>query len=252
MCLILFAWDAHPDYKLVVAANRDEFFERASLPMHWWQDRPVLGGRDLTAGGSWMTLSASGRFGAVTNVRDVTRDETAPRSRGEIPVAFSAGSSAPDAFVKGLPADEYAGYNVVVTDIDAMWWGNNHAAETAPVEPGVHAVSNAALDTPWPKVVEGKRRFSGVLASGAETEGFFAVLADTDVAQDDLLPDTGAGLELERLLSSAFISSPDYGTNAATVLRVGRDGSYDVEERRFLRGEETGRVAFAGRFDLST
>ena len=246
MCLILVACDAHPDFRLVVAANRDEFFDRASVPMHWWDDAPVLAGRDLTAGGSWLTLSATGRFAAVTNVRDFTRMEAAPRSRGEIPVAFTAGDSAPEEYLAGLPGDEYNGYNAVVSDLESLWWGNNWAGTVARVEPGVHGLSNAALNTPWPKVVDGKRRFADAIESGANTEDLFAVLADRTVAPDELLPDTGAGIEIERLASPAFITSPDYGTNASTVVRVRRDGSFDAAERRFLRGEETGRVAFEG------
>ena len=247
MCLILAAWDADPTYRLVVAANRDEFFERTSLPMHWWADIPVLAGRDLTAGGSWMTFSDTGRFAAVTNVRDFTRPDAALRSRGEIPVGFSAGSDSPGDYCRGLPTEEFTGYNALVSDLETLWWTGNWAGAVLPLDAGIYGVSNAALDTPWPKVVNGKRQFGDALASGAEIEDLFAVLADDAVAPDELLPDTGVGLELERLVSPAFISSPDYGTNASTVLRVRRDGSYDVEERRFLRGEETGRVTFTGR-----
>jgi uncharacterized protein with NRDE domain len=247
VCLILLAWDADAAYRLVVASNRDEFFERTSVPMHWWDDVPVLAGRDLTANGSWMTFSASGRFAAVTNVRDFTRPDEAPRSRGEIPVGFSAGDDSPADYCSGLPAEEYTGYNALVSDLQSLWWTSNWAGAALPLDAGIYGVSNAALDTPWPKVVNGKRHFGEVLASGAEVEDFFGVLADDAVAPDDLLPDTGVGIELERLVSPAFISSPDYGTNASTVLRIRRDGSYDIEERRFLRGEETGRVAFTGR-----
>jgi uncharacterized protein with NRDE domain len=246
VCLILVAWDAHPDYRLVVAANRDEFFERASVPMHWWDDLPILGGRDSTAGGGWLTLSASGRFAAVTNVRDFTRLEAAPRSRGEIPVGFCAGTSSPEEYLAGLPAPEFNGYNALVSDLDTMWWSNNWDGAAQQIEAGIHGISNAALDTPWPKVVDGKARLADALQSGAETADLFAVLADDTLAPDELLPDTGAGIEIERLASPAFISSPEYGTNASTVLRIRRDGSYDIEERRFLRGEETGRAAFAG------
>lgn len=248
MCLILFGWDAHPDFQFVLASNRDEFFERPSEPMHWWDDVPVLGGRDLTAGGSWLTLSASGRFSAVTNVRDFTRPETGTRSRGQIPVGFSAGTEPPGEYLAGLPADEFTGYNALATDLDTLWWANNFAGAALPLVAGVYGVSNAALDTPWPKVVDGKRRFTDVLEAGAEPEDFFAVLADRTVAPDHLLPDTGVGLEIERLASPAFIMSPDYGTHASTVLRIGRDGAYEIEERRYLRGEETGRVSFRGRF----
>jgi uncharacterized protein with NRDE domain len=252
VCLILVAWDAHPDYPLVVAANRDEFFDRASAPMHWWEDLPILGGRDLTAGGGWLTLSASGRFAAVTNVRDFTRSQAAPRSRGEIPVGFSSGDTSPKEYLVGLPTDEFNGYNAVVSDLDSMWWGNNppqaggapRAGTVAPVEPGIHGISNAALDTPWPKVVDGKRRFADAVESGVDVEDLFTVLADRTIAPDELLPDTGAGLEIERLASPAFITSPEYGTHASTVVRMRRDGSFDAEERRFLRGEETGRVVF--------
>jgi len=248
VCLILAAWDVHSDYQLVVASNRDEFFERTSLPMHWWDDVPVLGGRDLTAGGSWMTLAANGRFAAVTNVRDFTRPNEAPRSRGEIPVGFSAGTESPADYCRALPGDEFTGYNVLASDLDTLWWTSNWAGAALPLDTGIYGVSNAALDTPWPKVVNGKHRFADALAAGAAVEDLFAVLADDAVAPDDLLPDTGVGLELERLVSPAFISSPDYGTNASTVLRIRRDGSYDIEERRFLRGTETGRVSFRGQF----
>jgi uncharacterized protein with NRDE domain len=246
VCLILAAWEADPTYQLVVAANRDEFFERESLPMHWWADVPVLAGRDLTAGGSWMTISESGRFAAVTNVRDFTRPDAALRSRGEIPVGFSAGSDSPADYCRGLPTEEFTGYNALVSDLETLWWTSNWAGAALPLDAGIYGVSNAALDTPWPKVVNGKRHFGDALASGAEVEDFFSVLADDAVAPDDLLPDTGLDIELERLASPAFISSPDYGTTASTVLRIRRDGFYDVEERRFLRGEETGRVAFTG------
>lgn len=248
MCLILFGWDVHPDYRLVLASNRDEFFERTSLPMHWWDDIPVLGGRDLTAGGSWLTLSATGRLSAVTNVRDFTRPETGNRSRGQIPVDFSAGSDSPGDYLAGLPGDEFTGYNALATDLDTLWWANNWAGAALPLGAGVYGVSNAALDTPWPKVVDGKRQFTDVLEAGAEPEQFFSALADRTMAPDDLLPDTGVGLEIERLASPAFITSPDYGTHASTVLRIRHDGHYDIEERRFLRGEETGRVRFTGRF----
>lgn len=248
MCLILAAWDADPTYRLIVASNRDEFFERASLPMHWWDDLPVLGGRDLTARGSWMTLSSVGRFAAVTNVRDFTRPDEALRSRGEIPVGFSAGDDSPADYCRRLPREDYTGYNLLASDLDTLWWTSNWAGAALPLDSGMYGVSNAALDTPWPKVVNGKHHFADALSAGAEMEDFFAVLADDDVAPDELLPDTGVGLELERLVSPAFISSPDYGTHASTVLRIRRDGSYDVEERRFLRGEETGRVAFTGQF----
>ncbi|HUS20416.1 MAG TPA: NRDE family protein, partial [Aeromicrobium sp.] len=147
-----------------------------------------------------------------------------------------------------LPTEEFTGYNALASDLETLWWTSNWAGAALPLDAGIYGISNAALDTPWPKVVNGKRRFGDALASGAKVEDLFAVLADDTLAPDELLPDTGIGIELERLASPAFISSPDYGTTASTVLRIRRDRSYDVEERRFLHGAETGRVTFSGQF----
>jgi uncharacterized protein with NRDE domain len=247
MCLILAAWAAHPEYQLVVAANRDEFFARESAPMQWWPDRPLLAGRDLSVenGGTWLALSKNGRFAAVTNVRDFERQVPGARTRGQLPVEFAAGDVRPGKYLSSIEGSKYNGYNLLVGDMTELWWGSNWAGGRAKLDPGIYGVSNAALDTPWHKVVSGKRMFKKALDAD-DPEAFFAALADDTPAPDDELPETGLPLEMERMASSAFIASPDYGTNASTLVRVRRDGGYEVEERRFLNGVETGRVSFSG------
>lgn len=247
MCLILTAWDAHPDYKLVVAANRDEFFARESAPMAWWEDQPILAGRDLSVpnGGTWLALARSGRFAAVTNVRDFERQVPGARTRGQLPVDFAAGDSKPGKYLTSIDGSAYNGYNLLVSDLSEMWWASNWAGGRAKLAPGIYGVSNAALDTPWHKVVEGKHMFSAALDAD-DPDAFFKALANDTPAPEDELPATGLPLEMERLASAAFISTPDYGTNASTLLRVRHDGTFDIEERRFAAGQETGRVRFEG------
>ncbi|MCE5288315.1 MAG: NRDE family protein [Nocardiaceae bacterium] len=248
MCLILTAWDAHPEYKLVVAANRDEFFARESAPMAWWEDQPILAGRDLSVpnGGTWLALARSGRFAAVTNVRDFERQVPGARTRGQLPVRYVGGDDSPGAYLHNIEGEHFNGYNLLVSDLTELWWASNWWGEPTKLDPGVYGLSNAALDTPWPKVTEGKRMFTEALEAD-DVEAFFASLANDTQAPDDELPSTGIPLELERLASAAFIVSPEYGTNASTLLRVRHDGTFDIEERRFAVGQETGRVRFEGR-----
>ncbi len=250
MCLILAAWDTHPEYTLVVAANRDEFFARESAPMNWWNDKPILAGRDLSVpnGGTWLALSRTGRFAAVTNVRDFERQIEGAKTRGHLPVDFAAGDSKPGDYLTSIDGSAYNGYNLLVGDGAEFWWGSNWAGGRAKLAPGIYGVSNAALDTPWHKVVHGKHMFVEALEAD-DSEAFFAALADDVPAPDDELPATGLPLEMERLASAAFIKTADYGTNASTLLRIRRDGTFDVKERRFVNGSETGRVQFSGVID---
>lgn len=244
MCLILFAYRAHPEYRLVLAANRDEFHDRPAAPADFWGDAPdVLAGRDLRGGGSWLGVTRSGRFAAVTNYRD-PRELLAPRSapsRGELVSGFLRGSDSPAEYLDALSsrAAEYNGFNLLVGDRDALYWFSNRSG-AAPVrlEPGVYGLSNHLLDTPWPKVVRGRAALRDALAAAAplDVEPLFRLLADRAPAADRELPDTGVGVERERLLSSPFIASPDYGTRASTVLLVRADGAARLVERTFSPG----------------
>lgn len=241
MCLILLAHDAHPRYRLVVAANRDEFYARPTAPAAWWPDAPdVLAGRDLRGGGTWLGVTRGGRFAAVTNFRETVPAAPDAPSRGHLVGGFLRGADAPGAYLDALAAraGEFAGFNLLVGEgADLRWLGNRGGPGRA-LEPGVHGLSNALLDTPWPKVVRGTAGLAAALAGGGEVdpEALFRVLWDAEPAPDAHLPDTGVGPERERMLSSPFIRTLDYGTRASTVLLVGRDGRVRFVERTVAPG----------------
>ncbi|AZG44104.1 NRDE family protein [Gordonia insulae] len=250
MCLIVVAWNAHPEYRLVVAANRDEFHRRKTRALSRWSDVPIVGGRDGLAGGTWMGVNADdpSRVAMVTNVRDGRRPVAdGRRSRGALPVEFLVGTDTPDRFAHRLDADDgdYAPVNLLVADDHQLWWATNWPEHgVRQVSDGVHAVSNGALDSNWPKVIEsvaGMERLIAADPAGGSVEPYLDLLADRRRAPDDRLPDTGVPLDRERDLSPIFIDMRGYGTRASTVLRVGRDGHGDITERRFTyRGRPLG------------
>lgn len=240
MCLILFAYEAHADYPLVIAANRDEYYDRPSSPAQFWDDDSnLLGGRDLSAGGTWMAVSRRGRLAAVTNFRD-GRYASASRSRGHLVSEFVAGNTQASDHVADLAssASHYGGFNLLLFDGFGMHYTSNRATVDPLVPPGVHGLSNHLLDTPWPKVNAGKTRLQDILRESPKnwTEAMFALLFDRSLAPDGGLPNTGVSIEWERSLSAAFIQSPSYGTRASTVLRWRRDGHVEFIERSFGPG----------------
>lgn len=253
MCLVLFAWHTRPDLPLVVAANRDEFYARPTEPLSRWDDGFVAG-RDLLAGGTWMGIADSLRFAAVTNVRNGA-PSTGARSRGALPVDYLRGRLSPADYAAQVAATgaEYGSFNLLVGDPAELWWATNRPhGRRQRVEPGVHGLSNAELDTPWPKVTGGKQAFAAALAADdgnpdADPGAYFDVLADSDPAPWEALPDTGIEPELERALSSRFIHYGDYGTRASTLLRVRPDGTFDITERRFDENGRTGEVRYPAR-----
>lgn len=238
MCLIAFAWKAHPDYPLVLVANRDEFHERPAAPLAFWDDAPELcAGRDLRAGGTWLGVHRAGRLAAVTNVRDPVALEGKARSRGELTTGFllSADSGADYARQLQTRAPEYGGYNLLLWDgIELVYASNAPQPNARPLDAGVYGLSNAQLDTPWPKVRRARGAMQAWLDSGLhEWEGLIAALADDVQAPDAELPDTGVGLDTERLLSPPFIRSPGYGTRCSSVVRIDRQGRAEFFERRY-------------------
>lgn len=254
MCLILLGVRAHPRYRLVVAANRDEFFARPTAAAGWWPDAPeVLGGRDLREGGSWMAVSRAGRLAAVTNLRDPSRLRERAPSRGALVRDFVQGEQPAGRHIAALAAaaDAYNGFNLLVDDGAETYWYSNAAGAPPPVRlaDGVYGVSNHLLDTPWPKVEQGKAALRAAIAGAADgalaPEPLLEVLADRAVADDAALPRTGVGVEMERLLSPRFIVSPAYGTRASTVLLVAHDGAATLVERSFAPGgAKHGEVRF--------
>lgn len=233
MCLIVIGWQAHPHYPLVVAANRDEFYARPSSPVGRWPGEPhILGGRDLEAGGTWLGITESGRFAAVTNVREPGIAK-APRSRGELTRNFLQGSQLPGDYLAGLDGAAYAGFNLLAADADSLWYFSNRDGAPRELPPGIYGLSNHRLDTPWPKLLTARQRFSAALALLPADAAMFDILADDSVAADEDLPDTGLPIELERRLSPIFIRSENYGTRASSLLTRDRNGRIHLEERSF-------------------
>lgn len=232
MCLILVAWQTHPEFPLVVAANRDEYYVRPSAEADRWPEDPrILGGRDLEAGGTWLALRQDGRFAAVTNVRDGAAKGS--RSRGHLPGDFLRGDQDPAAYAAAVDGAQYGGFNLLLADQDSLWYCSNRDGAPRQLAAGTYGLSNHLLDTPWPKLVSAKARFAASLASLPALGGFFDLLADPEIVPDPGLPDTGVVLEWERLLSAVFVKSETYGTRASTVLTLGRNGAFRLEERRF-------------------
>ncbi len=244
MCLILLAWQVHPGYPLVVAANRDEFFARPTAPAEFWTDAPqLLAGRDLEAGGTWMGITRNGRFAALTNYRDSTQNRSNAPSRGGLVADFLTGSERPQDYLQRIEASgkERNGYNLLVSNGENLWWSSNMGGAAQQLEPGVYGVSNHLLDTPWPKVGAGKTALTQALDRLPDDQALFELLQDDGIHPDEHLPQTGIPLDWERLLSSAFVKSPDYGTRSSTVLCVGNDGWTVVDEQTWLPDAQRGQ-----------
>jgi uncharacterized protein with NRDE domain len=246
VCLILFAHRAHPDYRLVVAANRDEWFRRPAAPAAFWPDAPdVFGGRDLEANGTWMGITRAGRFAALTNFRDPASNRPDAPSRGTLVREFLVGDASPEAYLGSLDeaAERFNGFSLLVGDGDVLLYYSNHRREILPLERGVYGLSNHLLDVPWPKVRDGKARLIERLNGSVDADGLLDVLGDARLAPDDQLPQTGVALEWERRLSALKIVTPEYGTRASTALLVAEDGEVTFVERSFDRsGAEAGTV----------
>lgn len=247
MCLILFAYEVHPAYRLILAANRDEFYERPTAAAGFWPDAPeVLAGRDLLHGGTWLGVTRGGRFAAVTNYRDPAARLDGARSRGRLVADFLDGRESAAAYTRRLAAraDDYNGFNLLAGDARELYYFSNRGGPSARLAPGVYGLSNALLDTPWPKVLRGKRALAELTEAGdaLAPETVVEILLDRVRAADRELPDTGVGVEVERVLSPLFIVSPGYGTRCSTVVLAQRDGNLTFVERSFGAGALTGEV----------
>jgi uncharacterized protein with NRDE domain len=234
MCLIVFAWRPGHDQPLIVAANRDEFYARPSLPLAQWPESPqVYAGRDLEAGGTWLGVGAHGRFAALTNIRDPHRPP-GRKSRGELVARFLTGELPIDDYLSDVVArsPEYGGFNLLIGNHHELWHYNARETEAVMLPPGVYGLSNAGLDTPWPKLLKAKAALSEVL-DDPQPQALLALLGDAQQAPFAELPDTGVGLATETLLSSVFIASQSYGTRASTALIVQADGARHMVERSF-------------------
>jgi len=252
VCLILLAWRVHPEYPLVLAANRDEFRDRPTEAAQWWLDRPtLLAGRDLQARGTWLGITRAGRLAALTNYRDPQRAKPNAPSRGRLVV---------DALMQEVAVAEhldqlrrispaYADFNLIWTDGHELGVFESVPGDGRTLPPGVYGLSNHLLDTPWPKVERAKSRLAEALSSLPQDERLLELLRDDQPAADEQLPRTGVSVEWERLLSSAFIRGPTYGTVSSTVIRLGADGAVHFREWRWQQdGTLGGEVSY--RFQL--
>jgi uncharacterized protein with NRDE domain len=241
VCLILFAYQAHPRYKLILAANRDEFYDRPTGLAGFWKDAPhVFAGRDLKVGGTWLGISKTGRIAAVTNYREQRTIVQGAPSRGMLVGTYLRGALKAEFYLQGVMRDasQYPGFNLITGDQDALWYYSNRNGN-APrrLEPGIYGLSNHVLDTPWPKVTLGKQRLKGILSEPAfSTDQVFDLLARKEKANDGDLPDSGVGIEIERMLSPIFIRSEKYGTRSSTVLLIDEENNVRFTERTFYPG----------------
>ena len=244
MCLILLAWQVHPGYPLVVAANRDEFFARPAAPAEFWADHPsVLAGRDLSAGGTWMGVAGNGRFAALTNHRGLSHARNDAPSRGPLVANFLGGAEPPETCCKRLAGQDgrpYNGFNLLVGDCDKLFWVSNVSGEARQLPAGIYGLSNELLDTPWPKVEQSKSALAKALQALPDDQPLFQLLLDDTTYPDDMLPRTGIDMEWEKLLSAAFVRGPGYGTRCSTVLLRERTGNILFDEQTWLEQARPG------------
>lgn len=238
MCLIFFSYEMHPGYRLIVAANRDEFYERPTAPLDFWKDAPhILAGRDLRGNGTWMGVTRTGRFAAITNFRDPASVRADAPSRGLLITDFLNRDESPQSYLESVSriGSRYNGFNLLAGDAASLFYYSNRGSGVQKVTPGIYGLSNHLLDTPWPKVKKGKDALTPLFSEKEiRTNAVFCVLEDRTQPPDAELPDTGVGLEWERMLSPLFVSGQIYGTRSSSVLLAERDGEICVTERTFV------------------
>jgi uncharacterized protein with NRDE domain len=265
MCLIVFDWQPDAGSSgpsrplLTLSANRDEFLRRHAEPLHWWEDAPgVLAGRDLTGGGTWLGVSRDGRFAALTNYRAPSEVRPDAPTRGALVSDYLAGApEAPLDYLRRVARDghRYNGFNLLVGDLrrrELGWYGNRSDAEPALLEAGVHGLSNSLLNTPWPKLVAQREALCDLIHADEQPslDVLIETLRDPRIANDEHLPSTGISIERERVLSAAFIETPDYATRGTTALRV-TDSADGLELEIKERSDDDGshRIVRPGAFE---
>ncbi len=249
MCLIIICTNTRPDYPLIIAANRDEFYNRPTLPLDFWEDHPkILAGRDLQGRGTWLGVSTSGRIAAVTNYRSpqaLMPGRPAKLSRGALVTGFLSGNEAPAAYLETVAGekDRYDAFNLVAGTAERLFWYSNMNGGIKMIDDGIHGISNHLLDTPWPKLEKARSGMRDILSRSGpiDFKSIFTLLSDTERPPRKSLPDTGVGSAWEEVLSSVFIKSEIYGTRSSSIIMVHRTGHLTFIERTHP-GPASGRL----------
>lgn len=238
MCILFIAVKQHPQYPLIIAANRDEFHQRPTAISDYWKEHPaLLAGRDLTALGTWMGINTNGRIAALTNIRAPGTDKKDAVTRGELVTNFLISNQSASKYLNKLQNthQNYNGYNLLFGQYDNLRVYNSFENTTHTLEAGVYGLSNASLNSPWPKLDAGRSALANYCqhADILSHEHLFELLTNKRAAKDEDLPQTGISIEWERMLSSIFIQSDDYGTRSSTILLINKDKHAYWEERTF-------------------
>ena len=240
MCLVLFAHKKHHKYKLILAANRDEFYDRPTKEAHFWPEDPgLLAGKDLTAGGTWLGVTRRGKIGTITNYRDLNNFNDKAPSRGLLVSEFLKGDTQGKTYLETLRdgTKKYNGYNLLIGTPMQLFYYSNYAKCPQEILPGIHGLSNNLLNVPWFKVEKGKKELEDLLKKNTLcTEDLFSLLKNTELSPDHLLPETGLDFEKEKAISSIFIATPMYGTRCSTLILVDIDNRLTFIERSFNPG----------------
>jgi len=239
MCLVFLSYHKNPEYPLIILANRDEFYDRPTSPAAFWQDHPtVLAGRDQLAGGTWMGINRYGNLALLTNYRDLSKIKANSPSRGELVANFLVAPFQVKSYLESLDltAEKYNGFNLILGPVNDLWYYSNHRKKAIRLGSGTYGLSNALLDTPWPKVKVGKETLKAELAQPSlDEDNLFAIMGNRSLADEEDLPNTGLNLEKERAVSAMFIETNDYGTRCTTLLTVSRENNVRFVERTYLQ-----------------
>jgi|JI10StandDraft_1071094.scaffolds.fasta_scaffold166571_1 uncharacterized protein with NRDE domain len=255
MCILFLAIEQHRDYPLIILANRDEFQQRPTTIAHFWKEYPdLLAGRDEKEGGTWLGLTRQGRISAITNYRDIPLHKEGRQSRGLLVREYLTSNTSSADYLDLLVAnkDKYNPYNILIGNREELFVYNNVSNQTQKLETGFHGLSNAYLNSPWPKIsrgIEGLKNY--ILNSKLEKEDLFTIMKDETKAPDSLLPDTGVGLEKERFLSSIFLQDQVYGTRSTAILLFDRHNAVSFYERTYdYKGNATNEFSVSYTFSI--
>lgn len=247
MCLVVLSWQQHPQYPLIVAANRDEIHTRPSQAAHWWSDDSnIVGGRDLVAGGTWLALHRNGRFATITNYRDAQTQRRKFRSRGRLVHDFLTSDVSPADYLQAIDGAKYAGFNLLVSDGTTLAWVSNRAEGVKVLQPGIYGLSNALLDAPWHKVKRAKHALATLLQQDSINDSaLYRLLDDRQKAPTDEVDGNHLPFETAYAVSAPFIVLPNYGTRSSSVVLRSNDGEWHLGERNFdARGKQRGTSSY--------